>query len=194
MQRPWETVCSHYEDNKWPVLINTRREKKQVKPPTILPAASWPRLQFQLTPVDDAAANHRWLATAAWTERAGWPPDKRARTFLKPTRAHCIWKPFASVLRCCQSAHFYLQTWLQGANENLLDWSTWCFSYIFRFRSLIRCIPRRLGSSLKLRFYIKPTFTHSHSHNGKQQPWRVWENRYSAAEIRRCSNFKRQLG
>lgn len=74
-----------------PVLINTRRvKKKQVKPPTILSAASWPRLQFQLTAVDDDAANHLWLGDAAWMEgaiSAGSPPDTPAHVFLEPTQA-----------------------------------------------------------------------------------------------------------
>lgn len=76
------------------VLINKRRvkknKKKQVKPPTIPSAASWPRLQFQLTAVDDDAANHLWLGDAAWMEgaiSAGSPPDTRAHVFLEPTQA-----------------------------------------------------------------------------------------------------------
>lgn len=76
-----------------PVLINTwsiNKKTKQVKPPTIPSAAAWPLLQFQLTAVDDDAANHLWLGDAVWMEgaiSAGSPPDTRAHVFLEPTQA-----------------------------------------------------------------------------------------------------------
>lgn len=50
----------HFEDNNPPrrASFNERGGTNQVKPPTILSAASWPRLQFQLSVVDDDKTNH----------------------------------------------------------------------------------------------------------------------------------------
>lgn len=189
IQRPWEAVCSHFEDNKWPrwACFNQHMErrkktkKKQVKPPTILSAASWPRLQFQLTPVDDAAANRCWLGDGC-VDRAPSVLDHLQTN----ERAH-FWNPReptafgkASLrLWGAVSQLFYLQPWLEDASENLLKKSTCCFSYTFRFKRVVHRILHRLGSSLKIRFYIKPTFTRSHSHDGKHQPHQVGENHYS---------------
>lgn len=131
----------------------------------------------------------------------------------KKTRAHIsaahasplLLKSITPARRYCQSAHFYLQTWLEDTNKNLLNKSTCClFSFFFFlnpqthiFKTTV--FPTDLARAQSRDSTLNPLSHIQRAIIGNTNPRHLWENHYfniwiMHVEKRRCNNFKCQLG